>query len=601
MKDLRYLSNFLYNHRITFQNPQMKISPLTKILFILMTLLFLIASCEKKKQVYSKRTENTAEIYQWVKKGERLSDSFQDDSAFFCFNKALSLCDPKKDYANQYVYILKKKGDIYNRIEDYYTSESVASRALPYLKYTSRPRFSQMIYKLIADNYYGMYDYDNALIYHEKSLETAISQFRKAQLKCDIAFIYLQQKKYSKAINILEELAKKKTEDKTDSLNTEYQHAFVLYDLGLCYLRTDNPKKALENLNESLNINLKANDESYVVGNYHSLYLYYKKYNNPKLKKFYAQKGYYAASKAKTYELNALGELIEAEEGENVKKYLNLYIKLTDSIMRSKRKAKNQFATRIYDSQKDKNENLKLKSQKAENELQLERQKYRSYILYSIIFLIVFSLAFLVFHFTLKGKREKNIAAFKSELRISQKLRAELTDEVLKLFTKVQNSNIETSNNKEELLNSLDHLYAKTRKISKENSIIRTDKHYVDGLKEMISEYKTRDVNILLSGFDNIPWNTINKNKKIVLFRILQEFFLNMKTQNTASLVSIAVKSQHKNLELVYSDNGNWIKNNNTFFKKGLQNINHRIKSINGQIDIHSLDNSFKAYIKIPI
>jgi len=601
MKDLKCSSKFRFNFRITFQNPQMKISPLTKILFFLVTLLFLIASCEKKKEVYSKNTQNTAEIYQWVKKGERLSNSFQEDSAVFCFNKALSLCVPKKDYANQYVYILRQKGYIYNRIEDYYTSESIVSKALPYIKYTSRPRFSQMIYKLIADNYYGMYDYENALIYHQKALETAISQFRKAQIKCDIAFIYLQQKKYSKAINLLEELAKKKTEDKTDSLNTEYQHAFVLYDLGLCYLRTDKPKEALDNLTKSLNINLKANDESFVVGNYHSLYLYYKKYNNPKLKKFYAQKGYFSASKSKSYELNALAELIEAEEGKNLKKYINLYIKLTDSITISKRKAKNQFATKIYDSQKDKEENLQLKKEKAENELQLARQKNRSKILYIIIFVSLFSLLFLIFHIRLKGKREKNEIVFKSEIRISNKLQEELSKNVYQTFLFAKNNDLENADNKEKFISSLNDIYSKTRNISKENSKISTNEKYLSSLKEMISEYKTRDVNILLNGLDNVSWNTINKNKKIVLFRILQELFLNMKTHNTASLVSISVKSQHKNLDLVYIDNGNGIKNNSRFFKKGLQNIENRIKSVNGQIDIHSLDNSFKVFIKLPI
>ncbi|WET01481.1 tetratricopeptide repeat-containing sensor histidine kinase [Flavobacterium sp. YJ01] len=446
-----------------------------------------------------------------------------------------------------------------------------------------------------------MYDYDNALIYHQKALETAISQFRKAQIKCDIAFIYLQQKKYSKAINLLEELAKKKTEDKTDSLNTEYQHAFVLYDLGLCYLRTDKPKEALDNLTKSLNINLKANDESFVVGNYHSLYLYYKKYNNPKLKKFYAQKGYFAASKAKSYELNALAELIEAEEDKNLKKYINLYIKLTDSIIISKRKAKNQFATKIYDSQKDKEENLHLKKEKAENELQLARHKNRSKILYIVIFVSLFALFFLIFHIRLKVKREKNEIIFKSEIRISNKLQEELSKNVYQTFLFAKNNDLENADNKEKLISNLNEIYTKTRNISKENSKILTDEKYLSSLKEMISEYQTRDVNILLNGFDNISWDTINKNKKIVLFRILQELLLNMKTHNTANLVSITLKSQHKNLDLVYIDNGNGIKNSNTPLKKGLQNIENRIKSVNGQIDIHSLDNSFKVFIKLPM
>lgn len=95
--------------------------------------------------------------------------------------------------------------------------------------------------------------------------------------------------------------------------------------------------------------------------------------------------------------MNAISEIIEAEEGENLKKYVDLYIKLNDSIMLSKRKAKNQFATSIYDSQKDKEENLELKSRKAETEVRLEKQKNRSFISYIIISTSIVFLVFLVF------------------------------------------------------------------------------------------------------------------------------------------------------------------------------------------------------------
>jgi len=590
-------ATFGYSKRVVF------ISYAIRCLTIL-CIVYFIQSCEKKKEVYHKHTENTTEIYKWIKKGEKLSYAVKDDSAIFCFNKVLLLCNPKRDYANQYVYTLEKIGYIFARNGDYYGSESVVSKAFPYLKYTSRPRFSQLIYKLTADNYYGMYDYDNSLLYHEKAIKTAISQFRKAQIKCDIGFLYMQKKRYAEAIKILEPLAMKKTEDKMDSRNTELQHAFVLYDLGLCYLYIGNKEKALDALQKSLEINLTANDDSYLIGSYHALNKYYKKYNNPKLEKFYAAKGYKASKKVQSvaYQINALSHLIESEEGKDLKKHLDLYIKLTDSTMLSQKIAKNQFAIKMHDSQKDKDENLELKTQKAEKELQLQRQKNRSFISYIIISVSAATLVFVVFYITFKGKREKNDAIVQSELRITKKLHDELTNDLSQTLSFAENNDLENEQNKEKFLFNLNEIYIKTRKISKENSPVLTDEKFVFVLKEMISEYKTQNVNILLNGFDAILWNTIDKNKKIVLYRILQELFLNMKKDGSASLVSVAVKVQNKNLNITYSQNGETIKTNNMIFKKSLQNIQDRIKSVKGHVDISSSQNQgFKVFIIFPI
>ena len=58
----------------------------------------------------------------------------------------------------------------------------------------------------------------------------------------------------------------------------------------------------------------------------------------------------------------------------------------------------------------------------------------------------------------------------------------------------------------------------------------------------MISGFKTPELNILLNGFDLILWNEINKNKKIILYRVLQELFFNMKKHSEATLVVLLLK-----------------------------------------------------------
>ncbi|MCP2029379.1 tetratricopeptide (TPR) repeat protein [Flavobacterium sp. HSC-32F16] len=573
--------------------------------FLLLAVVLSIQSCDKKKQIHSKSTENTTPIYKLVKKAESLQKSFQDDSAIFYFNKALVLCEPKKDYANQYAYILSKVSGILQRTGDYYASESALVKALPYLKYTSRPRFSQIIYTNLANNYYSIYDYDNALLYHEKALKIAISQFRKAQIKCDIGSIYLSQEKYAEAIKILEPLARKKTEDKTDAFNTELQHSYVLYYLGLCYLRVENHKKqALDALNESMEIVLKSKNDFELIGNCHALYLYYKKYENPKLKKYYAMKGYIAACKSNSvvYQINALSQVIEAEDGKDLRKYVERYIKLKDSTIISRKMAKNQFATIIYDSKKDKKENLQLKTNKIENELQLEKEKNRNFISFVIIGFTLISTLILVYFLTLKGKKEKNTATYKSERRISLKLNAELSTHVHQILKFAENNNLEEDKNKEIFLSNLDQIYLKTRNISRENNSIATNEKYASSLKEMISDFKTQNLNLLVNGLDTVKWNKINKIKKIIIYRGLQEFFQNMKKYNDATLVVLSFKIIDKNIVIIYSDNSTKTQNSRIILKNDLQNVENRIKTTNGTINFDNYtENGFKISFTFPL
>ncbi|MDQ6472344.1 hypothetical protein RB619_16980 [Flavobacterium sp. LHD-80] len=297
-----------------------------------------------------------------------------------------------------------------------------------------------------------------------------------------------------------------------------------------------------------------------------------------------------------------LAQLIEADNPENSKKHWKNYIKKADSLTISRKRAKNQFADVIYSSKKDREENLELKTQKAEKELQLERQKNRNIILYISILFILSALLFLFFRLARKGKKEKNEAIYKSETRISKKLDAELANDLYQTLTLVKNGDLEQNENKEQLLNNLENIYSKTRNISKENSFILTDENYISELKEMISGYKTDKVNILMQGFDAVRWNEIDKNKKIILYRVLQEVFLNMKKHSEATLVSTIFKINKKNIIVTYADNGIGTRNHNFILKNGLQNVESRIKTINGTITFDkNSDNGFKLSFTFPI
>lgn len=583
----------------------MKISHSIKISFLFFTMLFVIASCENKKQNAIPKNKNKAEIKELLKTGDFYYETGKSDSAVFYYTKANLLCNPKREYIDEYVRSLTSIADVQQRCGNFYEAETTLTKTFPYLEKTSMPKFTINVYSLMGNNYFRTSDNEKALFYQRKALKKAVSTFRKSCIISDIAFIYMRQKKYKQAIDLLAPLVRRKIRDKIDPPNTDVQYSAKLYNLGLCYLRLGNHKElALKCFNESLDLTLPTHDDYELIGNYYALYLYYKKYQNPKLKRINAQKAYDCAKRAEsiTNQISTLGNLIEADDAQNAKRHWAVYNRLIDSVTVSMKKSKNEFASIQYDARKDKEENLELKSQKIENELELERQKNRSFISYNVIFVSVISSLFLVIYLRMKDKKERNDIVFKSEMRISTKLQTELTKNILEILTFTKNSDFKIEENKEQFLSDLNNIYIKTRNISKENSIILTDENYENGLKEMISDFTSSHVNIIVNGLNTITWSKIDRVKKITVFRVIQEIFGNMKILDDASLISITFKNDTNTITIIYTDNGSQTYTKVSLLKKRLQNVENRIKTIKGKLNFEtSLENKLKISFTFPI
>ncbi|MBS7232191.1 ATP-binding protein [Flavobacterium psychroterrae] len=492
--------------------------------------------------------------------------------------------------------------EIQSVFSNYVVSEALLTKTLPYLKKTSKPIYARNVYSFIGYNYYNMYDYQNAILYHRKAFHLPGSSFKKTLILTDIILVYLAQKRYQEAAEILEILASKKITFKKDPQSSEKLYFEILNNLGFCYYNLK-INGSLNLYNKSLKANLKLDNDFGLINNYKNLSNYYL-ISNPELAKEYAKKSYQRACKVNsaTNKANSLAQLIKTTKGNDLKKYSLDYIKIIDSITKGRKQAKNQFSTIKYESKKDKEENFQLKAQKAENDLQLEKQKKRNIISYVIIFFSTVSSFALYFHLTSKVKKEKDKLIFESEMRISGKLHDELANDVYKTLAYAEKIDLSQEKNREQLLNILDTIYFRTRNISKENSPIITNENYNIALKEMISGYKTSDINIILNGFDLITWNKIEKNKKIILYRVLQELFSNMKKHSQATLVSINLKKDEKKLTVVYNDNGVGTNKKTTISKNGLQNVETRIKTINGNIIFdNNLEKGFRLTFSIPL
>lgn len=547
-----------------------------------------IESCDKPSKLY--------EISNLIKKADRYNITNKTDSAFFYYYKAKSIGNPKTDF-KKIAYSLLRMAEIQQKDDDNRGSETTAKEAIPFINLTNDLEYSWDFYRILGINYSCTYNFNNSLHYYKKAYQLKTDKRRKLIIKNKIGLVYLAQKKYSEASQTFENILNE-NEIKKDSL----QLSQVFDNLGFAYMLSNNPE-AFTILHKALEINLKLKNDLGLGMNYLHLSQFYKS-SDPELARKYAQLSYQKFTKIKAVNnrLEALKLVLKTSTNKELKQNSIIYTNLVDSIFEVHQKAKNKYARIKYDSKNEKSENLELRIQKAKNELQIEKQKNRNIISYIVIILSLSLIVVLYYYLTSKVNKDKIEATYKNETRFAKKLHDELANDIYHTMAFAENKNLSVNENKEHLLNKLEALYARTRDISNEKNSIITNEDYVFHLKEMISGFNTPDINLILNGLDTILWNKIDRNKKVTIYRTLQELLVNMKKHSHATLVGINFKTVEKSIIINYTDNGKGVDVSKMSFKNGLHNIETRINSIKGKINIDSdPGKGFKVQIKFPV
>jgi signal transduction histidine kinase/Flp pilus assembly protein TadD len=565
------------------------------IYILLLVQLFVLQSCKKEQQNIHKTIDNSSYTKN-ITLAEKYINNQEFDSAFYYYNKIKSNSNPNKDQ-DKIIYCSLKLAYIQQVQGDYSSSESSATEAIQFFQKETDSYYKVSIYNILGINYKNLYDYDNAIYYYNKALDLSEDELQKAVLKNNIAVVYLDKHKYQSAINILSPLIFKK-----EVISNAGNYARILDNLGLSYFKVGNPK-SLYYLNQSLIIRKKINDDFGITSSYLNFSDFYKN-NNLNLSYKYAQLAYEKATKVNNVNdrLKSLTLLIENSIGNQSKKFSLLHLRINDSINVVRQKAKNQFAKIKYDSKKEKEENLKLKAQKAENALQLAQQKNRNQLLYFAVGISILISIFISNFLIAKNKREKIKTSYNTEIRIAKKLHDELANDVYHTMAFAETQDLSKNDNKEKLLTNLDTIYSRTRNISKENSAIETGPLFISNLKDMISGFINSEINILTNGIDSIHWATLENNKKITVYRVLQELLVNMKKHSQCSLVILTFKKNKNKLQIDYSDNGVGATFDKLNSKNGLQNVENRIQALNGTITFDTASNKgFKVSFIFPL
>lgn len=144
-------------------------------------------------------------------------------------------------------------------------------------------------------------------------------------------------------------------------------------------------------------------------------------------------------------------------------------------------------------------------------------------------------------------------------------------------------------------------IYDRTRDISRENREINTGPDYFTNMVTILSSL-AGNTKIILQGAMKVNWQGLDEEKKIIIYRVLQELLVNMKKHSTAQFVAISFAENGKWLEITYKDNGAGCSASCLKSGNGLNNIRSRISSVKGKVHMESEQGKgFRVEICIPV
>ncbi len=559
--------------------------------FILLLSLF---SCKKE----SPTTPNTELIRKEALSLREMADKNYKkenfNTAFYEFNKSKALFETLKDSA-KIPYILIQIASIQQVNGDYYGSKETVTEGLIYAKDKDHIASINNILG-IADKELSLYD--DAIYYYKKAADQYTDSISKQYPIQNIAAVYIQQKKYDKAIAVLESILR------MNYLNHESNTPFktaIKDNLGYAYFKKGMEDKGFQLMTEGLQIRIDTKDTYGSIESYLHLADYYSK-KDAKKSDENALLAYKIATKLNSVDerLEALQILISNDNSSNTPNYTQKYFTLNDSIIKVRNNFKNKSAKIKYDSKKEKDENEKLRLEKAENLLSLQRAKYMRIVFVIVFIFLVILIAILIRYYKNKNKAIEFKSSYDTETRIAKKIHDELANDVFQVIAFAESQPLAVENTKENLLQKLDDIYGRVRGISKENNKVEVGTGFIKSIKEMLSAYNTSERNIMSTNLESVHWETIDEIKKITIGRVLQELMVNMKKHSNASLVIIKFESDAKSIFINYTDNGIGCEKT-AISKNGLQNMESRIETVKGTIEFDTEpDKGFKAKIVIP-
>ncbi len=587
---LRYITYFLKGAEL-FQKDSLIYDGLMQKTLLLSKSDMLDSAILYSNKLYNVASKNLDTMYM-IKASTKLGiyhrKNGQYTKAFQYYNEAFKISQKNNDSLAAGKTLLQM-ANIQDILGDYSGSRTTAIDGLKYLETTNDLKSLSGLYHIISVANSEQKNNEEALRYNslaidlgtDDSSKNAIRMSNILKFKNTKALILSEMANYEEALSILSELIKNDVVQ-----NNKSEYARVLDNLGyIQWVKDEENENSLKLLMQAKEIRENINDiRGLFASNIHLTKYYLGRDRLRALK--YADEAYQNALKQQSLIsiLEALGFVFELrnDSNEEAKVFNETYLKL-NQINQSNREI---YAVTKYENDKLVNQNLILKAKTAKK----ERQEI-IYLFGTIILLLTGGFVFYLLQ--QRYKREKIRDVYNAENRISKKIHDELANDVYNIMTQMEHDH--------EILDKLEDIYSRTRDISRENSGFDIESNYSEELSNMLSGYSSNQTKIIIKGINEINWQSITPEKKIVIHRVLQELSVNMKKHSQANLVAFAFKKTSKKITISYSDNGVGVDKNEIIYSNGLQNVENRTKAIGGLFIFDSeKGKGFRAKIQFP-
>ena len=514
------------------------------------------------------------------------------DSAFFYFQEAKGSFVAAGDSLAA-VYCLLQIADIYKQYNDYIETETSSIEALQLINNPLDSVYNPIIYNNLGIVNRNLKNFKEAIKYYKKTLQLTKDPNRAVIINNNIANVLIDSLAFSEAQSIL---AKQKRIVRTQDT---ISYARILDNLGFVNHKL-NDELGIPQMQQAMLMRQKVGD---TVGKITSLMHLAESYahQNNSIATEYATKAnrYAKAIRSPDDQLEAMAFIVKNSASPlEVGTISKQYLKLSDSLLSVRQRAKNEFAAIKYESKSALDKVSTLEAEKVVESLTQQRQ----WLIYGIVLLLVTTTSIgLFFWLQSKHKRDKLREGYKVETRIAKKVHDELANDVYHIMTFADTKDLSTKTNKELLLDHLDCVYHRTRNISNENSLIDTGSNYVSQLKEMMEQYVSLHGRVMVNIADSVQWNNIDDIRKVTMYRVIQELLVNWRKHSNSNIALIKISQLKNNVTLEYSDNGK-IEKAQIIPRNGLLNVENRIQSIKGTIKFGSNPGSgFRVSINFPI
>ena len=545
------------------------------------------------------------------------------DSAFLNYFKAEKIYLGINDDFNL-VKTFLAKADLQLSEGDFFESEITIFKALKILK--QKKNASNELYdcyNLLGILYNEREEYDKALEYHNKALQTLEDKSIPSELQLkatslnNIGFVYLRMNNFNKAKFYFQ----KGLEEKDLFNGKTFLYAMLLDNLAYAKFKSQNFTDLPAQFYDALKIRDSLKLESAIVLNKIHLSEYYA-FTKDTFKAVQFSKQALTLSRHSNKlrnTLDALKQIAVVDPGK-ASVYSREYIRLNEKMVKAERNMGEKFSRIQYETNeiKDQNSNLQEKNR---------------------VLVYVFSICTLIglFFYVYKTQQAKNRELlFKQQqqianediynLMISQQNDIELTrikekkkvaqdlhDGVLgRMFgVRISLDSLEKIDEpdavqkRKKYLTELKHIEEDIREISHDLNREKSEliNNFIAILNKLFEKQQNTYKSKLITSFDpHIKWELVSNIVKINLYRIIQEALQNCNKYADANTITVEFKSEIDYLILSISDDGKGFNTKRTKNGIGLHNIQYRAKECKGTVTIKSAKGEGTVLIiKVPI